>query len=142
MTLVREIMTTEVACVLDTAPSSAAAIMMRDLNVGALPVITEDRTLIGIVTDRDIVCNGVARELPTSTPVGELGTLAVYSVRADDPVTAATDAMREFQVRRLPVLEDDKLVGIVAQADIARHLPAQQTADMVEQVSAEEGNIR
>jgi len=142
MTLVREIMTSEVACVLDTASSSAAAIMMRDMNVGALPVITEDRTLIGIITDRDIVLNGVARELPTTTPVGELGTLAVYSVKADDPVSAATDAMREFQVRRLPVLENNKLVGIIAQADIARNLPSQETGDVVEQVSASEGSTR
>ncbi|RJQ77768.1 CBS domain-containing protein [Pseudonocardiaceae bacterium YIM PH 21723] len=135
MTTAREIMTSTVACVLDTAAMSTAAVMMRDLEVGALPVCREDGTLIGMVTDRDIAIQGVASELPASTPIGRLTNMGIYSVDANAHVTDIFNIMSEFQVRRVPVLDGDRLVGIVSQSDVARERSRKETGEVVGQIS-------
>jgi CBS domain-containing protein len=117
---VSEAMTREVEIIAPNAAVGEAARRMRDDNVGALPVGENDR-LIGIVTDRDIVVRGVAEDrLGGSTAVRDVMSEHVYYCFDDDDLEQAAKIMAEHQVRRLPVLNQDKrLVGIVALADLA-----------------------
>ena len=117
---VHEIMTAHARCVgLDNTLVEAAG-LMRELDVGALPVCDEDR-LAGMVTDRDIVLRGVAdgRD-PNTTPVRDVMSQGVVYAFADQEVEEAVRAMEDRQIRRLPILSRDKrLVGIVSLGDIA-----------------------
>jgi CBS domain-containing protein len=117
---VSEAMTREVEIIDPNAAVGDAARRMRDDNVGALPVGENDR-LIGIVTDRDIVVRGVAdNRLGGTTAVRDVMSEHVYYCFDDDDLEQAAKIMAEHQVRRLPVLNQDKrLVGIVALADLA-----------------------
>lgn len=136
MTFTRDIMTTAPRCVGENDSLSIAASLMSELNVGALPICGEDKKLKGMLTDRDIVVRAVAEGLdPESTPARALATGKPVTVDASDDVNVALGRMREHQVRRLPVLEDHLLVGIVSQADIARALSAEATGVTVESIS-------
>jgi CBS domain-containing protein len=119
---VSELMTRDVEPVSPQSPVVEAARQMRDADVGALPVGEQGR-LAGIVTDRDIVVRAVAdgRAIDQTT-VGDVLSSGVVAWREDDSVEDAADLMAQHQIRRLPVVEDDqRLVGIVALADIARN---------------------
>lgn len=136
MTTVRDIMTTDARCINEDASLTDAAAMMRDLDVGSLPICGNDDRLKGIITDRDIVIRCIAEGGdPTSKRVSELAQGALVTVGADDDIDAALDAMKAHQIRRLPVLEDKRLVGIVSQADIARKLEAERTGRVVDAIS-------
>ncbi|WP_460802604.1 CBS domain-containing protein [Microbacterium sp. GXF6406] len=136
MTTARDIMTPTPRCIGENDSLSIAASVMSDLDVGALPIFGEDRSLMGMLTDRDIVVDAVALGLdPETTPTRVLAKGPPVTVRTTDDVTIALEKMREHQVRRLPVLEGGKLVGIVSQADVARALSAEQTGVTVEQIS-------
>ena len=98
-----------------------AARMMRDYDVGSLPVVENSGTnrLIGIITDRDITVGPVAEELFTAT-VGDVMTANPKTVRADDDISAVEKVMKENQVRRIPVVDEiGSIVGVIAQADLA-----------------------
>lgn len=137
MTTVREIMTKDVQCVKETAMVSDAARMMRDLDVGVLPICGADDKLMGMITDRDVVVRCVAEGMdPAAMPVSELAEGRPFMVDVDDPIAAALDTMAEHQIRRVVVLEDRRLVGIISQGDIARHLGAQDAGELVTAVSA------
>lgn len=124
MTTARDIMTTGVTCIGEHDTLAVAAQHMRDLDVGALPVCGDDDRLHGMITDRDLVTKCVAAGLdPATMTAGELAQGSVYYVDADATVEEMLDIMEEHQIRRLPVIENHRLVGIVAQADIARQLP-------------------
>jgi CBS domain-containing protein len=115
-----EIMTAHARCVSPDNTLVEAAGLMRELDVGALPVCENDR-LVGILTDRDIVLRGTAdgRD-PNSTSVREVMSNGVVSVRADQEVEEAVRVMEARQIRRLPVMgRNDRLVGIVSLGDIA-----------------------
>lgn len=136
MTLTREIMTPSPRCIGENDSLSIAAEAMAELNVGALPICGEDRKLKGMLTDRDIVIKAVAEGLdPESTPSRALAAGRPVTVDAFDDVMLALDLMREHQVRRLPVIEDHLLVGIVSQADVARALAPEVTGVTVESIS-------
>ncbi|BCO34972.1 CBS domain-containing protein [Mycobacterium heckeshornense] len=124
MTTARDIMTTDVTCIDENEALTAAAQHMRDLDVGALPIRGNDGRLRGMITDRDITIKCVAEGLdPTTTTAGQLAQGNVYSVEADASAEEILNMMEEHQIRRLPVLENNLLIGIIAEADITRHMP-------------------
>ncbi|WP_217181121.1 CBS domain-containing protein [Streptomyces sp. AC495_CC817] len=136
MTTAAEIMTPRPRCIGVNDSLRIAATVMANLDVGSLPICGEDSRLKGMLTDRDIVVRAVAMGLdPETTPAGALAQGKPVTVAADDDVRVALDLMREHQVRRLPVIEDHLLVGIVSQADIALSLSASATGKTVEEIS-------
>ncbi|RHW40044.1 CBS domain-containing protein [Lysinibacillus yapensis] len=115
---ITEIMTSEVeTCSPDTAIVEVAAIM-KDLDVGSIPIV-EDGHLKGTVTDRDIVVRGVAEDVSLNNPVSEILSPDVVTGNVDMSVEEAAELMAENQIRRLPIVEEDRLVGIVSLGDIA-----------------------
>lgn len=128
-------MTTPAETLAPTATLTEAAQQLRDLNVGSLPILDGDH-LLGVVTDRDIVVRGIAEGLdPSSATVAEVATGAVVTVDVDDDAEKVARIMGERQVRRVPVLDGERLVGVIAQADVARDLDARTTGDVVEDIS-------
>jgi CBS domain-containing protein len=115
-----------------------AAKRLAELDVGAMPICGEDDRLKGMLTDRDIVVKVLAQgKDPASTKAGELGVGdgEVVTIGADDSVEEALDTMAKHQVRRLPVIDGHKLVGIVSQADVARNIDEEKVGDLVEAIS-------
>jgi len=136
MATARELMTPGAECVGENESLADAARKMRDLDVGALPICGEDNRLKGMVTDRDIVIRCVAEDgEPSQTRAGELGQGKPVTIGADDSIDEALRTMAEHQVRRLPVIDGHQLVGMLAQADIARALSQAATGDVVQDVS-------
>lgn len=132
----REIMTNETRCVGEGQTLSEAAQLMRDLDVGALPICGDDNRLKGMLTDRDIVLKCVASGGdPSSTKAGDLAEGKPVTVGADDDIQVALRTMTQHKVRRLPVIDGHDLVGMISQADIARNLPEDQVGDLVEAIS-------
>jgi CBS domain-containing protein len=132
---VREAMTSSPTSIPTDATVVEAARTMSSENVGSLPVV-EGGKLVGIVTDRDLVINVLAKDLdPSKVQVAEVASENPVFVGPDEPLDAALQRMAEEQVRRLPVVEGDRLVGILAQADVARTAQAQKTGQMVEEIS-------
>ena len=136
MTTASEIMTPSPRCIGENDSLRIAASVMADLDVGALPICGEDSRLKGMLTDRDIVVGAIARGMdPETTPAGALAKGKPVYVAPDDDVRVALDLMREHQVRRLPVIQDRVLVGIVSQADVALSLSPDSTGKTVESIS-------
>jgi len=136
MTLARDVMTPDPACVKEHQTLVDAARMMGDLDVGALPICGDDDRLKGMLTDRDIVVKCVADGGdPGSVTAGSLAEGKPLTIGADVDVREALEVMQEYQVRRLPVIDGHDLVGIIAQADIARELSATETAETVAEIS-------
>jgi len=114
-----------------------AARLMRDEHIGSLPV-TEDERLVGMITDRDITTRVVAEAADlATTSVGDVYSQNLISVQPDKGLEEALQLMARHQVRRLPVVENGRLVGIVAQADIALSLSGDEkkTGELVEAIS-------
>jgi CBS domain-containing protein len=134
-TSIKEVMTSEVkACEPNTTVAEAAKVMAKE-DIGPVPVVEEGR-LTGIVTDRDIVVRVVAEGRdPNSTTVGEIASSDLVTVSPDDDIDVALQQLARKQVRRIPVVEGDRLVGIVAQADIARLGSDAKTGEVVEEIS-------
>jgi CBS domain-containing protein len=113
-----------------------AAKMMKDEDVGLAPIVEGDR-LIGTVTDRDIAIRVVAEgKDPESTAVREIASKQLVTIDPDQDLDEALRLMAQHQVRRLPVVEEDgRLVGVVAQADVAREADEAMTGHVVEEIS-------
>jgi CBS domain-containing protein len=141
MTSVRDIMTQDTTCVGENESVVDAAAKMRDLNVGALPICGEDDRLKGMVTDRDVAVEVVAdgRD-PSSVRVSELAHGEVVTIGADDSIDELLTTMAQHAVRRVPVIDGHRLVGIVSQADVARSLPEDQAGRLVELISGAPAN--
>ena len=119
--LVQDLMNPKVITVEPGASAALAARLLSRYNVGALPVCGADRKLRGIVTDRDIVLRCVAAEDdPAQTPVRDIMSRAPATLAPGQDILAAAQLMAQHQVRRLPVVERGKLVGIVSLGDVAR----------------------
>jgi CBS domain-containing protein len=115
---IREIMTgnVETCTLLDNV--FEVAVKMKELNVGAIPIVDNDK-LVGMITDRDIVIRGIAEKHPPSSKVESVMSDHLVTATPDMSTKEATSLMAEHQIRRLPVVEGDKLVGIVALGDFA-----------------------
>lgn len=134
---VREIMTPNPEWVSEGASAREVAQKMRDADAGAIPVCNNDGKLIGMVTDRDLALNVVAEgRSPDEFKVGGLAAGSMVTIAPDESVIAALDLMARYKVRRLPVVEDQTLVGIVSQGDVAVHLDDDSTGRLVEVISA------
>ena len=118
---IKELMNPSVVTVEPGASAALAARLLSRHNVGALPVCGEDRRLRGMVTDRDIVLRCVAAEEdPAQTPVRDIMTRGCATVSPGDDCREATRLMSLHQVRRLPVVENGRLVGVISLGDVAR----------------------
>ena len=136
MTIARDIMTPAPTCVGENETLVDAARLMASLDVGALPICGEDKRLKGMLTDRDIVVKCLAEGGdPATTRAGELGEGKPVTVGADDDIAEALEAMKEHQIRRLPVIDGHDLVGIISQADIALSLSAQDAGETLAEIS-------
>jgi CBS domain-containing protein len=114
-----------------------AAQLMRELNVGALPISDENERLCGILTDRDIVVGCVAMgHDPARVTAGEMAHGTPRWIDAGADVGDVLREMRDHQIRRLPVIENKRLVGMISEADLARHLTEDQIADFAQGVYA------
>jgi CBS domain-containing protein len=139
-----EVMTKNPVCCLPTDMVTKAADLMKSENIGSIPVIENEQTekLIGIVTDRDLALRIVAEGRDAkSTKVEAVMTRKVVSCLAGDDVQKALDAMAEHQLRRIPVVDNDnKVLGIIAQADVATRVDQpEKTAEMVKEISQANG---
>jgi CBS domain-containing protein len=136
MTTARELMSEGADCVRSSDTLTTAAQRMRELGVGSMPICSEDDRLAGIITDRDIVVQCVADgEDPSSTEVDKLAEGKPVTIGADDDVEEALRTMIEYDVRRLPVIDGHRLVGMLSQADIARRMP-QRAGELLAELSA------
>ena len=132
-----EIMTRDVRTATREMTLRDVAVMMRDGDMGSVPVV-EDGRLVGIITDRDIVVRSIAEGRGPDTLVGETMTSEIYSVKPDDFVFEAVRLMGDKQVRRIPVVGDDgKLSGIISMADVALETEDElEIAETLEEISS------
>jgi CBS domain-containing protein len=132
---VRDLMTQNPRAVRPDDTVVDAARMMRDENVGSLPVVDSDR-LIGMVTDRDVSVRVVAEGRdPSEVSVQEIASRNPVTAEATSDLNEALQLMARHQVRRLPVTDEGRLVGIIAQADVAGEIGDKQTGRLVEAIS-------
>jgi CBS domain-containing protein len=116
---IREVMQPDPVAIDARASLELAAQLMRDHSIGDV-LVTEDDQVLGILTDRDIVVRAIAdSKHPAATLAGECCSEEVQAVRADDPPQLAIEIMRRAAVRRLPVVSDERIVGIVSMGDLA-----------------------
>jgi CBS domain-containing protein len=136
MTTAREIMTPDPVCVDSSATVRDAARKMAESGVGSLPICGEDGKLKGVITDRDIVVKVLAEgKDPMAVHVGELAQGEAVTIGADDEAEEILRTMARHEVRRLPVIDGHSLVGIVAQADVARTLPKETVGELLASIS-------
>ena len=133
MTTARDVMHAGAKCIGQHESLKRAAELMRDLDVGSLPICGDDDRLHGIITDRDIVTRCVAEGAdPAATTAGELAKGTPVTVNSGTDINAVLQAMEENQIKRVPVIEDRRLVGMISHADISKHLPQQAVGEVVE----------
>lgn len=132
MTVVREVMNPNTACVSSDGTAADAARQMQHHGIGALPISGPDNKIKGMVTDRDLVVKvlGPGRDAGTF-PAGDLNQQAAATVGADDTLENALATMKRYQVRRLPVIDQERLVGMIAIGDLAEALPQSTIGDLV-----------
>ncbi|MEH7444631.1 CBS domain-containing protein [Bacillus sp. JJ1122] len=118
MRKIREIMTSDVETCTLLDNVFEVAVKMKELNVGAIPIVDGDR-LVGMITDRDIVIRGIAEKHPPSSKVEAVMSNHLVTATPDMSTQEATKLMAQHKVRRLPVVDGDKLIGIVALGDFA-----------------------
>ncbi|MFJ1569274.1 CBS domain-containing protein [Streptomyces erythrochromogenes] len=137
MTTAREIMHKGASCAQEDETLMDAARRMSELGVGALPICGPDNRLHGIITDRDIVVKCLARgKDPHHMTAGMLAGGKPFTVLADADTGQVLEIMQEHRVRRLPVIEDHRLVGMISEADLARHLSEEEVGHFVEAICA------
>jgi CBS domain-containing protein len=133
---VRKVMSSEPRTVGGDATVVDAARLMRDEDVGLVPIVDGEK-LAGTITDRDIAIRVVAEgKDPQSTKAMDVASRELVTIDPQQDLDEALRLMAQHQVRRLPVVEEDgKLVGILAQADVARHADSSRTGEVVEEIS-------
>ena len=139
----RDVMTKDVVCVTSDTSVSEVARLMKTEDIGPVLVVDNEqsKTLVGIITDRDIVVKAIADgQDPKTTSVGDVMSKKLVTVHPDDNVDVAMKAMAQYQLRRIPVVgENMQLVGIISQADVATRVDApEETGEVVREIS--EGN--
>jgi CBS domain-containing protein len=132
----RDIMSSGTECVSASDTLETAARRMATEGVGAMPICGDDDRLQGMLTDRDIVVRAIARGKDVArTLVSELAEGKPVTIGADDSVRETLATMERAQVRRLPVIDGHRLVGIISAADIARHLPRRKSGKLLQEIS-------
>ncbi|HZZ00231.1 MAG TPA: CBS domain-containing protein [Candidatus Baltobacteraceae bacterium] len=132
-----DIMTENVEVLREDDSLQTAAERLAQHDVGALPVCDDQQQVRGIVTDRDIVVHGLAQgKDPRKTTVAEIVSSNPVTVGPDDSVQRVTEIMGERQIRRVPVVEAGRLIGIISQGDIAQSVPADQAGTMLSHISS------
>ena len=135
-TAVKDVMTPRPTSVAGDAMAVEAARRMLSEDVGSLPVV-EGEMLVGMITDRDLVLHVIAKDLdPHKAAVSDVCSENPVTAEPEDALDDALQRMASEQVRRLPVVTDGRLVGILAQADIARTARPESTGRLVEEISA------
>lgn len=137
MTTAQDIMHTGAECIGEHETLQYAAQRMRELDVGALPICDDNDILSGIVTDRDIVTKCVASGAdPATVTAGELTQGVPVTIDSSAEVSDVLNVMMQHQIRRLPVIESDQPIGMITEADLARHLPEKSVGQFVEAICA------
>lgn len=132
---IREAMTSNPKTVDSNATVQDAARLMKSENVGAIPIVDGDR-LVGVVTDRDLAIQVVADGKGVDTKVEEVASKDLVTIDPQQGLEEAARLMGQHQLRRLPVVEEDgRLVGILAQADVARTARPESTGRLLEEIS-------
>lgn len=135
MEKIRDIMTDRVECCTLLDNMFEVAVKMKNQNVGAIPIVDQER-LVGMITDRDIVIRGVAEKNPGSTKVEDIMSSELITISPDASTREAAELMADHQIRRIPVVEGDKLVGIVSLGDFAiRELTDDQAKQALSEIS-------
>ena len=130
-------MTGGTQCVGENESLEDAARKMKDLDVGSLPICGEDDRLKGMLTDRDIVVKVIAEgKDPNQTRAGELGQGKPVTIGADDSVEETLQTMREYKVRRLPVIDGHRMIGIISQGDVAKEVDDEKVGELLETISS------
>jgi CBS domain-containing protein len=120
MILVRHAMSSDLKTAKPDMTAADAAGLMRSFDMGVVPVVEDDGTLVGLVTDRDLVVRVVAdREDPNDIRLRDIATRSVVTVTPDMNISDARDLMAEHQIRRLPVMKGERIVGILSLGDVA-----------------------
>lgn len=133
----RDVMTQGVECAGENETVADSAKKLADLDVGAMPICGEDERLKGMLTDRDIVVEVIAKgKDPADVKAGELGGEEVVTIGADDSVDETLSTMKDHKVRRLPVIDGHDLVGVVSMADLAQNIDEDKLGDVVEAITA------
>ncbi|MEU6982069.1 CBS domain-containing protein [Streptomyces sp. NPDC046324] len=135
MTTAREIMHTGASCVQENESLADAARRMSELDVGALPICGPDNRLHGIITDRDIVVKCLAKgKDPQRMTAGDLAQGKPVTVDAGADSEEVLRTMQDHRIRRVPVIDETRLIGMISEADLARHLPEERVGHFVEEV--------
>lgn len=137
MPTVRDAMSTSANTIDEGATILQAAKQLAEQNVGALPIVDEEGGLQGIITDRDIVVKVLAQgEDPSQTKAGDLAQEQPVTVSAEASLEDAVRLLKENDVRRLPVVDGDQVVGMISEADLARALPPEQAGPLMEAIAS------
>jgi len=134
---VRECMCKEVSCVKPETKISDVAKLMQNKHVGCIPICDNSNKVVGLVTDRDLILRSLACDKDIKqTPVSEVMTTKVFNISPDAEVSEAEKIMCECQVRRVPVVENDIIVGIITVGDLAnnKNIPSEEVSNTVEQI--------
>jgi CBS domain-containing protein len=133
---VSDVMSGRPRAVTPQTPLTEVAELMEAEHVGSIPVVEEDR-LVGIVTDRDIVVRAIAKgKDPKGMPASAISSRELVTVHPDDDLSDALELMARHQVRRVAVTaENERLVGVVSQADVAREAKEKDTGEVVQSIS-------
>jgi len=132
---VRDVMTPGPQTIQADRPAAEAAKLMKEADAGMIPVVNNGN-ILGTVTDRDIVVRLVAEGRdPQSTPVYEIASTEIVTIEPDRDLDEALELMAKHKVRRLPVVENGRLVGVLAQADVAREGDEKEVGHTVEEIS-------
>jgi CBS domain-containing protein len=136
---VRDAMTPEPRVADPSLSLAEAARLMKSEDIGSLPVVQEGE-LVAVLTDRDIVIRAVAESAdPSATMVGDIASRRPVTIEPDEDLDEALAQMARAQVRRLPVVEGGRLVGVLSQADIAQEAKSKQAGELVEEISKPTG---
>ena len=142
MGIIKDIMSEDIECCSLLDNMYEVAVKMKELNVGAIPIVDEKR-LVGMITDRDIVIRGVAEKNPGSTKVEKIMSDQLVTVTCDTTTNQAAKLMAEHQIRRLPVVEGENLIGIVSLGDFAIHqLTDEQAGNALSEISEQNNQIQ
>ena len=142
MKVVRDIMTEDVECCSLLDNMYEVAVKMKELNVGAIPIVDKEE-LVGMITDRDIAIRGIAEKNPGSTKVEKIMSDQLVTISADTSTKEAIQKMAAHQIRRLPVVDGKKLIGMVSLGDFAiEELTDDQAGKALSEISEQENFIQ